>query len=41
MQHRLEGMIDLFGVLDDTEFQALLDLLNKVITRTQIKKEVV
>ena len=41
MEHRLSRMVDIFGVLDDAEFQMLLDLLNKVITRTQIKKEVV
>ena len=41
MEHRLTRAVDIFGVLDDAEFQTLLDLLNKVITRTQIKKEVV
>jgi DNA-binding MarR family transcriptional regulator len=36
MEHRLTRAVDIFGVLDDAEFQTLLDLLNKVITRTQI-----
>jgi len=41
MEHRLSRMLDIFGVLDDAEFQSLLDLLNKVIARSQNKKEVV
>ena len=41
MERRLTHMVDIFGVLDDAEFQNLLDLINKVITRTQNKKEVV
>ena len=38
MEHRLTRMVAIFGVLDDTEFQNLLDLLNKVISRTQFEK---
>jgi DNA-binding MarR family transcriptional regulator len=41
MAHRLERMVDIFGVLDDVEFQNFLDLINKVIARSQNKKEVV
>ena len=40
MAQRLARMVDIFGVLDDAEFQSFLDLINKVITRTQVKKEV-
>jgi DNA-binding MarR family transcriptional regulator len=41
MAHRLERMVAIFGVLDDAEFQNFLDLINKVIARSQNKKEVV
>ncbi len=38
MEQRLARLSAVFGVLDDTEFQTLLDLIDKVITRSQIEK---
>ena len=40
-EQRLERINSVFETLDDAEFQTFLDLLNKVIARTQNKKEVV
>jgi DNA-binding MarR family transcriptional regulator len=35
---RLERLCAIFGALDDAEFQTLLDLIDKVISRNQIEK---